>query len=329
MRFQKKRSGFTLIELLVVIAIIAILVALLLPAVQQAREAARRAQCKNNLKQLGVALHNYHEIYKMFPPGGINAGACDKGSWIVRLLPMFDQGTLHQRIQFSCTLAAGVEHQLIDGKRLNSHVIPTLICPSDPAPPLNGNNANRSPAKTNYAGSLGAQRWSASGCGDIFPNSSGGMNRGNYFGNGPDNSGTNRRAGRISGMFSRAQACSIRFRNVTDGASNTIHVGEMLPYCNEVQDNGWARDNSPFARTSPKLNQPTLCDITGAFGTVPTGCGSNDNHHTITHGFRSIHSGGAHVLLVDGSTTFIAETIDYRVWQRLGDRADDETIGEF
>ena len=121
----------------------------------------------------------------------------------------------------------------------------------------------------------------------------------------------------------------MRFRNVTDGSSNTIHVGEILPYCNENQDDGWARDHSPFARTSPKLNQPTLCDITGAFGIVPTGCGSNDNHHQITHGFRSIHSGGAHVLLVDGSTTFIAETIDYRVWQRLGDRADDETVGEF
>src|SRR5579859_7854071 len=95
-----KRKGFTLIELLVVIAIIAVLVALLLPAVQQAREAARRSQCKNNLKQFGLALHNYHDAYKMFPPGG-DAQSWGNSNWLnwqAKILPFIDQGPLYNQI---------------------------------------------------------------------------------------------------------------------------------------------------------------------------------------------------------------------------------------
>ena len=343
MRAHRERHGFTLIELLVVIAIIAILVALLLPAVQQAREAARRAECKNKLKQIGIALHNYHETHGLFPPGGINAGPSDKGSWIVRTLPFLDQEPLWNQINFEAPPTVHVEQQPVTGaKWLRAHVIPSLLCPSAVGPPLNGNNGNRSPAQTNYGGNMGAQRWSDGACGNIFRNSTGGLNRGNYFGNGPDHSGTDRRAERISGMFSRAVACGLRFRDVQDGTSNTIHVGEIVPFCDEVQDNGWANDSGPTARTSPGLNAAGHCDGRipyfnrdkrnhNASGgpTPPSACTGNNNNEQWHHGFRSFHSGGLHVLLVDGATKFLNDTMDYRTLQRLGDRRDEEVIGEF
>src|SRR5450432_1678919 len=101
-RLWRKLSGFTLIELLVVIAIIAVLIALLLPAVQQAREAARRTQCKNNLKQMGLGLHNYHDTYNMFPPGALTAGGDNLWgmSWYIRILPNIDQSVVFNQLTF-------------------------------------------------------------------------------------------------------------------------------------------------------------------------------------------------------------------------------------
>src|SRR5579871_6659577 len=132
---QTKRKGFTLIELLVVIAIIAVLMALLLPAVQQAREAARRSQCKNNLKQVGLALHNYHEIANMLPPGwvGITAGAPDihglnGWGWASKILPLLDQSTAYNQINFSVDVSNAANNAM----RLTT--FPVFRCPSDPQP---------------------------------------------------------------------------------------------------------------------------------------------------------------------------------------------------
>jgi prepilin-type N-terminal cleavage/methylation domain-containing protein len=127
------RKGFTLIELLVVIAIIAVLIALLLPAVQQAREAARRSQCKNNLKQLGIALHNYHDTFSGLPPGAIQVFETtgqNEATWISMILPYIDQQPLYNRANFSscfgCVASPGnPAYEIV------SPLIPMMLCPSD------------------------------------------------------------------------------------------------------------------------------------------------------------------------------------------------------
>src|SRR4029079_7858306 len=157
----RRKSGFTLIELLVVIAIIAVLIALLLPAVQQAREAARRSQCKNNLKQIGLALHNYHELANMFPPGKINAGETACQTWIrgngaaLRglILPQLDYGPMYNNMNFSdwvhnycaAKIFTTPQARLI----VSGTAIPTLLCPSDNRVVFRNTPPN---AGTNYAG---------------------------------------------------------------------------------------------------------------------------------------------------------------------------------
>ena len=160
------RRGFTLIELLVVIAIIAILIALLLPAVQQAREAARRTQCKNNLKQFGLALHNYHDAFGFFAPSGPglpNGHPNDTNprvGWQVRILPYMDQAPLFNQLDFgnsAATVWAGAlgdntRQVLADGKEARTHQVPYAMCPSDTAPTM-----FRGWAQASYGGSIGSQ----------------------------------------------------------------------------------------------------------------------------------------------------------------------------
>lgn len=148
---RRGARGFTLIELLVVIAIIAILVALLLPAVQQAREAARRTQCKNNLHQLGIAMHNYHDVFKQFPmtvfptTGTYNWSDGSRGSYLVRLLPFIEQDNLYNALDFTLAGPAwgltNFEGQVdANGKLYRHYAIPAYMCPSDPQPKLDGHS---------------------------------------------------------------------------------------------------------------------------------------------------------------------------------------------
>ena len=163
LKFRRQRRAFTLIELLVVIAIIAILVALLLPAVQQAREAARRSQCKNNLKQIGLALHNYHDVHTIFPqvrvldlnnfPGSCTAGWQRPGgfSWRVLILPFMDQSPLYETIDFTDHLyTGGCASSSSSWATADKTIISAFLCPSDPSQVIKGGDAG-----TNYAAMRG------------------------------------------------------------------------------------------------------------------------------------------------------------------------------
>lgn len=312
-----KRRAFTLIELLVVIAIIAILIALLLPAVQQAREAARRSQCKNNLKQLGLAMHNYHDTFGYFAIGsGLNgtlnpwaAGNHRKGSQLVKILPYVDQAPLYNRIPWEQDVDAWF-FNTANGVR--NHNVPTFLCPSDTI------TINTDRAHSNYLCSMGNQRMSdrSGWCSNQYP--------GNTLGTGSDvGHGSTLDMGRISGMFARF-ASATKLRDVTDGTTNVILMAESRPNCNDHGAGGWFSGNSMFAlATTAPINYPTCRNEPGY---VANSCNDWSNWQT-SMGIKSRHVGGAQVLMVDGSVHFLSENIDYDMLQRLGDRRDGQVTG--
>ena len=198
---RHSRRGFTLIELLVVIAIIAVLIALLLPAVQQAREAARRTQCKNNLKQLGLALHNYHDTFLVFPPGqfqplGTNVNSStNRSCWMQRILPYIDQATLFNTFATNMSGPAGFASNWPGANT----ILPALMCPSDPSSPKNATASGLANQgfSGNYSVCAGSTTFGVDGGGD-----------------------------KLNGMFFCYSRTSIR--DTTDGTSNTLLAGEIL-----------------------------------------------------------------------------------------------------
>ncbi len=322
-RYQRAKSAFTLIELLVVIAIIAVLVALLLPAVQQAREAARRSQCKNNLKQYGLALHNYHDNADMFPIGG--AGARDSAprvSWQVRVLPFLDQAALYNQIDMSGNTAIAVAATLPNGKLVREVAIPGATCPSDPDTGIRGGYAQGS-----YSGSMGSQGSPSDASNDASCN----PYQVYALKLKPDYGRTLIRA-TLSGMFSRDGA-SIRLGDVKDGASNTIFVGEVMPGCLDASRASWSYAISVCnaeGMTLAPINDYTTCELLGSGRRIANSLCTAHNAWNFSFGFRSPHSGGAHFLMADGSVRFISENIDHAgTYQSLGGRSDGRTIGDF
>jgi prepilin-type N-terminal cleavage/methylation domain-containing protein len=348
------RRAFTLIELLVVIAIIAILIALLLPAVQQAREAARRTQCKNNLHQLGLALHNYHDVYGQFPftlanfddPNSTAQVWSDssRGTYLVRLLPFIDQAPLFNALDFTTVgtawncanpaikNACNFEAQrdsYPNGKLYRHYAIPGYLCPSESSPLIDGHSA-----KTNYALSMGNQAMPSnwSGACNLFPGNNfgtGGAGHGNQGWNALMSSDT-------SGILAR-NYWAAKIRDITDGTSNTIAGGEIRPQCGDHSREGWMHFNATWIATTAPINYPIACvreepiqvgGTTYQWDNVPQGCNHWQNWQT-SQGFKSRHEGGAQFVLADGSARFISENIDYMTYQRLGDRRDGQVIGEF
>lgn len=302
----RRPRGFTLIELLVVIAIIAILIALLLPAVQQAREAARRTQCRNNLKQIGLALHNYHEQHGTFPPGAIwniNSGGQvhHKGSVMVHILPFIDQAPLYAQINFD---ARSIDGQSVGGKEIRDNVIPGFLCPSDTAGEIFNNNAAQ-----NYAASMGPSGVSTAGnpncpCANAFTT----FNKAGTGGS------------RTAGPFTRNGRTS-KIRDVTDGSSNTIFFGETRPECSAHAQNGWMNSNNGQGLTSTTI--PINYDSCDRSAADPGGnnCGRICNWN-MELGYKSRHVGGAHMLFGDGSVSFMSENINHDTYQALGGKAD-------
>ncbi|MCX7411797.1 MAG: DUF1559 domain-containing protein [Planctomycetales bacterium] len=312
---KKSRVAFTLIELLVVIAIIAVLIALLLPAVQQAREAARRTQCKNQLKQLGLALHNYHDTASRLPTNtgrkksdgtfGWNAGA----TMFVHLLPYFDQAVLYGTInKDSADIVNDGTFLISNPVNYQNKPLSMLKCPSDTNPSQN--------PWINYCPNQGPQQQCFAQC-TTYPLAIPGFAFGscNQMNADPNN---------VKGMFS-VTGFSMRFQDASDGLSNMIFMGETRPECSDHETNSWATANSHWMTTSAPINFNT-CN--GAPGTAAGTCNWNSSW-VVSMGFKSRHVGGAQFLLGDGSVRFLSENIDYVTYQRLGSRNDGGFVGEF
>ena len=319
-----RRRGFTLIELLVVIAIIAILIALLLPAVQQAREAARRTQCRNNLKQFGLALHNYHDAIQIWPPGHNWGSGFRKGGGQIHLMPYMDQLASFNAIPWTHALATDHAGDNPGTYPISTMPPPVWLCPSDPYgkhPPAWRTTAKW--AQSNYAMSNGAQYLSQQNSCSSFSYVDG------YFGNAKTGYGQTADGNDISGPFG-FQGWGAQIRDILDGTSNVIAMGEIRPHCGVYASNG------PFmccaggvAFTAPPINYPTCPGEKGvpANGSA-SGCGS-PHAYNASEGFKSLHAGGAHFVLCDGSVRFLNENIDYATYQRLGDRRDGQVLGTF
>lgn len=336
-----RRRAFTLIELLVVIAIIAILIALLLPAVQQAREAARRTQCKNNLKQLGIALHNYHDVYGQFAIGtGIpNTAQCrllnggdnrchpwrpgiyNTGSHLVKLLPFMELDSLYDKIDFSGDVRDWFFNA--DGRAYRNIEIPSFLCPSDRIYVRPGRGHR------NYGFSGGFQQTSDRGrCGNIYNMRTIAPTIGMDWRQGRAGHGSSNNPDAISGMFGR-YVWAARIADVSDGTSNTIMAGEVRPDCTDHQAGGWYDANYVSAGfTTAPINFPTCRGENPYQGNGGTSC-NNWSTWQVSMGFKSRHPGGAQFTLADGSVRFISENVDYATYQRLGNRRDGQPVKNF
>ena len=317
---SRRRMGFTLVELLVVIAIIGILIALLLPAVQAAREAARRMQCSNNLKQIGLALHNYHNTNKCFPPGSFWYGtdyANYRGSILVRLLPFLEQQPLYDLFDFKNSAGVSIDNQTLPGSSefIQSTIVPVYVCPSDNHPGvLNGR------ALHNYAASIGpTTHYDNPDC--RCP----GYDSWNAYAPDPWG-GRYGSATRFAGPFFRWPVnTQTKIRDCTDGLSSTIYFGEVRPMCSAHNSNGWGSSNNGQGLTSTIV--PINYDSCNETGTTD-GCQRPCNWNTEL-GFKSRHPGGAQFLFGDGSVHFLPETIDHWNYQYLGAKADGQVAQLF
>ena len=327
----RSRRGFTLVELLVVIAIIGILIALLLPAVQMAREAARRISCGNNLKQYGIAVHLYHDTHKQLPPAGTfrnvtgrnwNQNMAPRIGWQVRVLPFMEQNALYEKLNMNLVNAhfsqVPWEGQLIQARRVQ---VPYAMCPSDPRDRVRG-----AWAQASYSGNLGSQLvTSNSGSCNTFTTVNIHRMPGGWA-----NRGSSSDVNRVNGLFSR-HGIDIRLASITDGTSNTIMVGEVLMDCTSHTSGWWNFDGggNAHASTSAPLNTMTTCARNQQEaidrGYLNPQCWQKNNWN-YSWGFRSKHPTGAQFAFADGSVHFLNQTIDYATYQYMGSRNDGKVV---
>jgi prepilin-type N-terminal cleavage/methylation domain-containing protein/prepilin-type processing-associated H-X9-DG protein len=323
MTARRRESGFTLVELLVVIAIIGILIALLLPAVQAAREAARRSQCLNNMKQVGLALHNYHDTYKCMPPGAIWMGTGYPSSdfrhvnwmatWVTILTPFMEQGPLHDAYNFSLPSEDPVN------RPVTATEIACLKCPSaQPLPPANGpNDLDGVYAKGNVAVHCGGRYSHENDSTDGWDNPV------------------------IRGPFTWRPQGVTTFAECKDGLSNTIYISEILGQRRDDDCRGcWGRvtgltfskhaqsaDQDGMTTPDPTQQEryiatPNCDDTVSRFRDRTPHCGDKNVFPRCTDGddgsggnaARSEHPGGVNCALGDGSVRFVTDNVDKWVW---------------
>ena len=342
-RLAPRPGGFTLIELLVVIAIIAVLIALLLPAVQAAREAARRSQCVNNLKQIGLALHNYASANGVFPPGYVSSilatvtDACnqdaentpgqsvDRGSgwaWGSMILPQMEQNAVYNSINFNLSVAYH------DNDTCSLTALSVFLCPSDPGPstipvfadppdPAQPGTYSASSivdtlSRGNYVGMYGIGEVCAQSGATDSPNNGAGSPAGLPL-------------GQHAGMFYRNSR--VGFADVTDGTSQTVAVGERshnLSYVTWVARSidGWLGKTSPIEGGTDQFDpSPEECwtQILGPAG-LEDGPRTINNPEAHVEDYWSRHPGGANMLFGDGSVRFLKSTINPIPWRALATR---------
>ncbi len=355
MRSARRSSrGFTLIELLVVIAIIAVLIALLLPAVQQAREAARRSQCKNNIKQLGLAFHNYHDVSNTLPPGWVSSyyqvaagtGETTIWSWGAFLLPYLDQAPIYN------TLAPGVrridQNLALGGANAAALTtpLPVFACPSDTGPGLN-----------NFDGTLGTDATQTSDFGTYSRYATNGsanvaIAKSNYVISA--DTGDSNTPAVLAATYGPPLGVGwgdskVGLRDITDGTSNTILVGERaFRLKNLYIGAGNALGFAP-ATSVGSYNGLQCRSCLAVIGIPYWGINqtvTNPNHQS--RGYSSPHVGGAHFLMGDGAVRFISENVDHKpnsiagaapdhsgpayidsVFERLLGRNDGQVVGDF
>ena len=330
---SRRRTGFTLIELLVVIAIIAVLIALLLPAVQQAREAARRAQCQNNLKQIGLALHNYHDQSLTFPIGTrggslfANNGTKNGTNWRASILPQLEQGNLFDQFNwsigsFSASATIPYEHH----EFLSGLSLPVYRCPSSAVDPFDQSGPSiRNEGRgmiIQYVGIMGSapdHEW--------IPNPEA-----------TDGSRGFRDCGQgwscNQGMMTMNECKGIR--DATDGTSNTIIIAEQSglvggEHISSNYQGGWMG-----ARNQQKITDATCTDhwqvgttcIRQAPNSQTTNAGSRLPYRNNTI-LNSFHPGGVFVLLTDGSVQFVSNYIDFQLLKKLAWRNDGQVVSDF
>ena len=298
---SSKKRGFTLIELLVVIAIIAILIALLLPAVQQAREAARRSTCKNNLKQLGLGLHNYHDRYRMFPPGGMTLG--NQLSWCVMILSDIDQGPLFK--QFSSGTPNFSTPTYTSFNQYGSTRIPVLLCPSA----IGTNEYTNLPAE--YS-STGNQTYTTHYYGVMGPI---GINPITGVAYSTDTTQLTTQGGYAnSGLLFDNSRTS--FRDITDGTSNTFLLGEMS-YAKDAQGN----INTGYRIWTNGAQSPQMGSCKNILSTNRINYQAyNGSSNLNSISFGSNHTGGCQFLMGDGSVRFVSENVNLNVYMATGSR---------
>ena len=324
--FPRALHGFTLVELLVVITIIGILIALLLPAVQAAREAARRIQCGNNMKQIGLALHNYHSTHRIFPPGWVEAGpdgtiAPNLFGWGAHILPFGEQKALYDQLDFNRVLHHGTYgDSVVENIDLIGSVVPMYRCPSDLSEPQ-----------------VAIEEWMP-GVGDYFP-AVPSMARSCYVGSGATDvlcdMGSNTSG--IAGVFYRNS--KTRIRDVTDGTSSTLLAGERRgyrqwniggDYMDSASDYYWAAFwAGVLGQTGHGLKCYAQHVIGGTLFREGTTYVSTPKINRSGTGFGSHHPGGCQGVLCDGSVRFISENTNDIIVDNLVNKSDGNVIGEF